>query len=109
MKLWLYTDDDGRLQGMNPNDMSGNTGWQEAVDASLLGDDPMSKPVTDERGIALYRVAQGVVMARTQEEMDADYIPSDPQPTPDERMAALEAQNEMLTECLLEMSALVYA
>ena len=30
-------------------------------------------------------------------------------PTPEERIAALEKQNEMLTECLLEMSEIVYA
>lgn len=108
MKLWLYTDDDGRLLGMNPNDMTGNTGWQEAVDASLLGDDPMSKPITDARGIAIFSVADGIVAARTQEEIDADYNPPEPQPTPDERMTTLEKQSEMLTECILEMSEIVY-
>lgn len=33
----------------------------------------------------------------------------DPQPTQEERIAALEAQNETLLECLLEMSEIVYA
>ena len=32
-----------------------------------------------------------------------------PEPTPDERIAQLEAQNQMLTECLMEMSKIVYA
>lgn len=33
----------------------------------------------------------------------------DPQPTYEDRIAALEAQNETLLECLLEMSEIVYA
>ena len=32
-----------------------------------------------------------------------------PEPTPDERIAQLEAQNQMLTECLMEMSKIVCA
>ena len=33
----------------------------------------------------------------------------EPVPTPDDRIAELEAQNQMLTECLMEMSQVVYA
>lgn len=33
----------------------------------------------------------------------------EPEPTPEERMAELEAQNQMLTQCLMEMSQIVYA
>lgn len=32
-----------------------------------------------------------------------------PEPTPEERISELEAQNQMLTECLIEMSQIVYA
>lgn len=45
----------------------------------------------------------------TQEEMDADYVEPEPKPSTDERVAQLEAQNEALLECLLEMSEIVYA
>ena len=31
------------------------------------------------------------------------------EPTPDDRIAELEAQNQVLTECLMEMSQIVYA
>lgn len=31
------------------------------------------------------------------------------QPTPEQRISELEAQNQMLTECLIEMSQIVYA
>ena len=33
----------------------------------------------------------------------------DPEPTQEERLAELEAQNQMLTQCLMEMSQIVYA
>ena len=33
----------------------------------------------------------------------------EPEPSPEERMAELEAQNQMLTQCLMEMSQIVYA
>ena len=33
----------------------------------------------------------------------------EPEPTPEERLAELEAQNQMLTQCLIEMSQIVYA
>ena len=42
-------------------------------------------------------------MERIQEEM------LEPEPTPEERLAELEAQNQMLTQCLMEMSQIVYA
>ena len=38
----------------------------------------------------------------------ADYDPHVPMPTDKERIAQLEEQNTMLTECLLEMSEIVY-
>lgn len=43
----------------------------------------------------------------TQEELDAIEAERN-KPTQEERIAALEAQNEMLLECLLEMSETVY-
>lgn len=41
-----------------------------------------------------------------QERMSAE-MPT-PEPTPEERITALEEQNEMLTECILELSELLY-
>ena len=40
---------------------------------------------------------------RQQEEMP------EPEPSPEERLAELEAQNQMLIQCLMEMSQIVYA
>ena len=42
-------------------------------------------------------------LKRQQSEMPA------PEPSSEERIAELEAQNQMLTECLMELSQIVYA
>ena len=42
-------------------------------------------------------------------EVTDDGIEEVAEPTPEERIAALEAENTMLMECLLEMSEIVYA
>lgn len=67
------------------------------------------QPIIDERGIYRYKLVDGKPVERTQEEMDADYVEPEPKPSTDERVTKLEAQNETLLECLLEMSEIVYA
>ena len=69
----------------------------------------LEKPIKDERGIYRYKLVDGKPVERTQEEMDADYVPPVSQPTDKERIAALEEENAVLLECLLEMSEVVYA
>lgn len=66
-------------------------------------------PLMDERGVWRYKLDGITPVERTQEEMDADAVSGAEMPTQEERIAALEAGNEMLTACVLEMSELVYA
>lgn len=43
-------------------------------------------------------------------EMERQHVEMpEPEPSPEERLADLEAQNQMLTQCLMEMSQIVYA
>lgn len=69
-------------------------------------------PLYEDHGIPVYKLKNGLAVERTQAEIDADIaalpVP-EPQPTPEERLAELEAQNQMLTQCLMEMSQIVYA
>ena len=51
-----------------------------------------SKPIMDERGIYRYKLVDGVPVERTQEEMDADYVPPAHQPNDKERIEALEEE-----------------
>ena len=41
--------------------------------------------------------------------LDNTPVPGEPQPTQEERIKALEDQNETLLQCILEMSEIVYA
>ena len=54
----------------------------------------------------------GMVYRDSTPEEDAEQGPEEirvPAPTHEERIAELEAQNQMLTQCLMEMSQIVYA
>lgn len=55
-------------------------------------------------GIANWKIADGELV------YDELIVPTpESEPTPEERIAELEAQNEMLMSCVLEMSEIVYA
>ena len=71
------------------------TGWTE-IDSGY-GDkyhhaqgNYFDKPIMDDRGIYRYKLVDGKPVERTQEDMDADYVPPVSQPTDKERIAALE-------------------
>ena len=79
-------------------DMSGNTGWSE------IAGDADNYNVRDERGLPHYKLVDGQLVE------DSSY----PEPEPSsyvselERLHTLENENDMLTECILEMSEIVY-
>ena len=50
------------------------------------------KPLCDERGIYRYKLVDDKPVERTQEEMDADYVPPEVKPTDAERISELEAK-----------------
>lgn len=67
------------------------------------------KPLTDDRGIYRFKYIDGEIIERSQEEMDADAAEMPiPAPSLEETVEELRAQNEMLTECILELSELLY-
>jgi hypothetical protein len=51
----------------------------------------LANTLADERGVYRFKLKDGQVVARTQEEMDADYVPPVVRPTAEERISALEA------------------
>lgn len=81
------------------------------------------KPLCDERGICRYKLVNGRPVERTQEEMDADYVPPEVKPTDTERILQLESEKKLLTaqvqalsdrndfmeDCIAEMATIVYA
>lgn len=113
--VYVKVDESNRITAINSSAFLADvTGWTE-IDSGY-GDkhhhaqgNYFDKPLCDERGICRYKLVNGRPVERTQEEMDADYVVPEPKPSTDERVAQLEAQNETLLECLLEMSEIVYA
>ena len=104
------------------------TGWTE-IDSGY-GDkyhhaqgNYFDKPLCDERGIYRYKLVNGKPVERTQEEMDADYVPPEVKPTDAERISQLESEKKLLTaqvqalsdrndfmeDCIAEMATIVYA
>ena len=96
--VYVKLDDENRITAVNSSAFLRNTdGWTE-IDSGY-GDKyhhaqgnyfPMS--IMDDRGIYRYKLVDGKPQERTQEEMDADYVPPVHQPSDKERIEALEAQ-----------------
>lgn len=113
IRVMVKADKMGRITAISSSEFIGDeTGWQ-CIDAGT-GDRYMHaqrnylpEGICDARGVCRYKLEGGAVKQRTQEEMDADA--PEQTPTSAQRLAALEAQSAMLTECILEMSEMIYA
>ena len=94
--VYVKTDDANRITAVNSSAfLRDMTGWTE-IDSGY-GDkyhhaqgNYFEKPIRDMRGICRYKLVDGVPVERTQEEMDADYVPPIQKPSVEERTAALE-------------------
>lgn len=128
-KVLARVDDAGRVVEINSSEfLTDVTGWTE-IDSGY-GDkyhhaqgNYFPRPIMDERGIYRYKLVDGKPVERTQEEMDADYVPPEVKPTDAERISQLESEKKLLTaqvqalsdrndfmeDCIAEMATIVYA
>ena len=122
-KVLVQTDDTGRVTAINSDAFVSGDGWT-AIDEGE-GDryrhaqnNYLLKPLTDERGVYRYKLVDGLVVQRTQAEMDADFAARPaPEPTEDEKertllraqIQALSDRNDFLEDCVAEMAGIVYA
>lgn len=120
-KVLVRVDNAGRITAINSSAfVQDASGWVEIDNGR--GDryrhaqgNYLPLPLRDDRGVCRYRLADGAVMERTQEEMDADYVP--PSPTVSEtdealaELAALAADNAARLDeqdaALVELAALL--
>ena len=120
-KVLVRVDNAGRITAINSSafvqDASGwveiDSGWGDRYRHAQGNYLPM--PLRDDRGVCRYRLADGAVMERTPEEMDADYVP--PSPTVSEtdealaELASLAAENAARLDeqdaALVELAALL--
>ena len=128
-KVLVHVDESGRVVAINSSAfLPDTTGWTE-IDSGY-GDkyhhaqgNYFDKPLCNERGIYRYKLVDDKPVERTQEEMDADYVPPEVKPTDAERISQLESEKKLLTaqlqalsdrndfveDCIAEMAAIVYA
>lgn len=122
-KVLVQTDDAGRVTAINSDAFVSGDGWT-AIDEGE-GDryrhaqnNYLFKPLTDERGVYRYKLVDGLVVQRTQAEMDADFDARPaPEPTAEEKertllkaqIQALSDRNDFLEDCVAEMAGIVYA
>ena len=131
-KVYVLPDADGRITRIDGGITVGNirdfTGWVLIDEGTgdrynLCQGNYLPGPLTDDRGIYRYKLADGKAVERTQEEMDADYVPPEVKPTDAERISKLESEKKLLTaqvqalsdrndfmeDCIAEMATIVYA
>lgn len=60
----------------------------------------LEKPIIDDRGIYRYKLIEGEVVERTENEMDADWVEPTPQPDLATQVAELRESNRQLQEAL---------
>lgn len=94
--VYVKLDDDNRIAAVNSSAFLRDvTGWTE-IDSGYgnkyhhAQGNYFDKPIMDDRGIYRYKLEDSKPVERTQEEMDADYVPPVHQPSDKERITALE-------------------
>ena len=127
--VYVRTDEVARVTAINSSAfISDVIGWVQ-IDSGY-GDkyhhaqgNYLPKPLYDDRGVYRYKLVDGKPVERTQEEMDADYVPPEVKPTDAERISKLESEKKLLTaqvqalsdrndfmeDCIAEMATIVYA
>lgn len=102
-KVYIKTDEANRITDVNSDAFfSDHTGWVEIDEGE--GDryhhaqgNYFDKPIYEEHGIPAYKLVGGQVVERTQAEIAADIAAMPPAPpTPEERIAELEATIDAL-------------
>lgn len=122
-KVLVQTGDAGRVTAINSDAFVSGDGWTQIDEGE--GDryrhaqnNYLLKPLTDERGVYRYKLVDGLVVQRTQAEMDADFDARPaPEPTAEEKertllkaqIQALSDRNDFVEDCMAEMAGIVYA
>lgn len=131
-KVYVLPDEEGRILridgGYTLSNIKDFTGWVLIDEGygdryNLCQGNYLPGPLYDDRGICRYKLVNGRPVERTQEEMDADYVPPEVKPTDAERILQLESEKKLLTaqvqalsdrndfmeDCIAEMATIVYA
>ena len=108
-KVLVRVDSAGRVAEINSSAfVQDETGWVE-IDSGWedrhhhAQGNYFPQPIIDERGVYRYKLVDGKVAERTQEEMDADYVPPEDKPTTEQRVYALETTTDDIILMMAEL------
>lgn len=108
-KVYVLPDAPGRITRIDggytmPEDLTGwvliDEGYGDRY--NLCQRNYFPKPIMDDRGIYLYKLVDGKPVERTQDEIDADYVPSEVKPTQLDRIEAQAMYTALMTDTLIE-------
>lgn len=113
----VKTNDFGYIAAINSSAfLADTTGWAEIGSGYEdkyyhAQNNYLPQPLRTDAGAYRYKLVGGQVAECTPEEIAAQEAANKPEPVPttEDRLKELESQNQMLMECLLEMSETVYA
>lgn len=116
--VYVKTNADGYITAVDSSAfLTDLTGWIE-IDAGFserfhhAQGNYFERPICTEGGAYCYRLAEGQPAACSAEEIlvQEDSIRAESgSASPEKRLAELEAQNELLLQCILELSEVIYA
>ena len=108
-KVLVRVDSAGRVAEINSSAFVTDTAGLVEIDSGW-GDkyyhaqgNYLPGPLMDERGVYRYKLVDGKVVERTQEEMDADYVPPEQRPTTEQRVDALETTTDDIILMMAEL------
>ena len=108
-KVLVRVDDAGRVVEINSDAFVTDMGGWVEIDSGFSDryhhsqGNYLDGPLMDERGVYRYKLVDGKVVERTQEEMDADYTPQEQRPTTEQRVDALETTTDDIVLMLADM------
>ncbi|MGN1021621.1 MAG: hypothetical protein ACI4O7_14760 [Aristaeellaceae bacterium] len=104
--VYIRVDDAGRVVDVNSSAFLRDTEGWTAIDSGY-GDryhhaqgNYLPQPLTDWRGVYRYKLEDGMVVERTEAEMDGDRVPQESRPTLEIRVEAVEGTTQELQEAL---------
>ena len=105
----VRVDDAGRVVAINSSAFVTDMGGWVEIDSGFSDrhhhaqGNYLPLPLMDERGVYRYKLVDGKVVERTQEEMNADYVPPEEKPTTEQRVDALETTTDDIILMMAEL------
>lgn len=98
--MWVCTDSNRNVIGLNENNMNGNTGWQELEPCLLT----LEMDIFDQHDTPLYKLDGETVQRRSEEERREEWPEVPEIMNQAARIAELEAQVEEMRAIITELT-----